>query len=127
MPDGGAIEPPPADRTLSPYTGWTRAHGEAAAGRLLDALAPYASPGFAQYRPPGRASASGAESDGLASTLAGLYGWDEAAAVVRWTGANAFGRHCATPYIVRTAHPGGTTVHAVLVGLGRAARELPEG
>ncbi|MEV6103704.1 DUF2264 domain-containing protein [Streptomyces sp. NPDC051940] len=50
---------------LSPYTGWTRSHWEAVADRLLDALVPYASPGFAQYRLPGRTSGSGVESDGL--------------------------------------------------------------
>lgn len=32
---------------------------------MLDALAPYATPGFAQYRLPGRASWSGVVSDGL--------------------------------------------------------------
>ncbi|WP_327351909.1 DUF2264 domain-containing protein [Streptomyces sp. NBC_01304] len=56
---------PAADRVRSPYTGWTRAHWEALADRLLDALVPYATPGFAQYRLPGRASWSGVVSDGL--------------------------------------------------------------
>ncbi len=56
---------PPDDRVLSPYTGWTRAHWEALADRLLDALVPYASPGGAQYRLPGRTSRSGERSDGL--------------------------------------------------------------
>ncbi|MEV8311421.1 DUF2264 domain-containing protein [Streptomyces flavidovirens] len=56
---------PPTDRLLSPRTGWTRAHWEALADRLLDALVPYATPGFAQYRLPSRGSRSGVVSDGL--------------------------------------------------------------
>lgn len=56
---------PPTDRVLSPLTGWTRAHWEALADRQLDALVPYATPGFAQYRLPGRNSWSGVVSDGL--------------------------------------------------------------
>ncbi|MFF9039166.1 DUF2264 domain-containing protein [Streptomyces sp. NPDC014892] len=56
---------PPADPSLSPFTGWTRAHWEAMADRLLDGLVPYASPGLAHYRLPGRASHSGPVSDGL--------------------------------------------------------------
>ncbi|MFJ6695176.1 DUF2264 domain-containing protein [Streptomyces sp. NPDC091272] len=56
---------PPTDRVLSPRTGWTRAHWEAVADRMLEALVPYATPGFAQYRLPGRASWSGVVSDGL--------------------------------------------------------------
>ncbi|MFI5805232.1 DUF2264 domain-containing protein [Streptomyces sp. NPDC051561] len=56
---------PPTDRVLSPRTGWTRAHWEAVADRMLEALVPYATPGFAQYRLPGRGSWSGVVSDGL--------------------------------------------------------------
>ncbi|MEV6145774.1 DUF2264 domain-containing protein [Streptomyces sp. NPDC051992] len=56
---------PPPDRLLSSRTGWTRAHWEATADRMLDALMPYATPGFAQYRLPGRGSWSGVVSDGL--------------------------------------------------------------
>ncbi|MGI5193348.1 DUF2264 domain-containing protein [Streptomyces sp. CA-288835] len=56
---------PPADRVLSPLTGWTRAHWEALADRQLEALVPYATPGLAQYRLPGRTSWSGVVSDGL--------------------------------------------------------------
>ncbi|MFE9115668.1 DUF2264 domain-containing protein [Streptomyces collinus] len=56
---------PPAEPLTSPVTGWTRAHWEAVADRLLDALTPYASPGLAQYRLPGRPSHSGPWSDGL--------------------------------------------------------------
>ncbi|MBV7695158.1 DUF2264 domain-containing protein [Streptomyces sp. TRM70350] len=54
-----------SDAHLSPVTGWTRAHWEAMADRLLDGLLPYASPKFAQYRLPGPASHSGAWSDAL--------------------------------------------------------------
>ncbi|WP_409060869.1 DUF2264 domain-containing protein [Streptomyces sp. SYP-A7185] len=56
---------PPTDRVLSPLTGWTRAHWEALADRQLEALVPYATPNFAQYRLPGRGSWSGVVSDGL--------------------------------------------------------------
>ncbi|MFH8492960.1 DUF2264 domain-containing protein [Streptomyces coeruleorubidus] len=56
---------PPPDPLTSPLTGWTRAHWEAIADRLLDALTPYASPGLAQYRLPGPPSHSGPWSDGL--------------------------------------------------------------
>ncbi|MES5822690.1 DUF2264 domain-containing protein [Streptomyces sp. RG80] len=56
---------PECDFLLSPLTGWTRPHWEALADRLLDGLLPYATPGFAQYRLPGRPSHSGPWSDGL--------------------------------------------------------------
>ncbi|QQM39518.1 DUF2264 domain-containing protein [Streptomyces liliifuscus] len=56
---------PPIDHVLSPHTGWTRAHWETLADRQLEALVPYATPGLAQYRLPGRASWSGVVSDGL--------------------------------------------------------------
>ncbi|MEU8527512.1 DUF2264 domain-containing protein [Streptomyces sp. NPDC048629] len=56
---------PPTDRVLSPRTGWTRAHWEAVADALLAGVAPYATPGFAQYRLPGRGSWSGIVCDGL--------------------------------------------------------------
>ncbi|MET8992129.1 DUF2264 domain-containing protein [Nonomuraea wenchangensis] len=56
---------PPPDHGLSPRTGWTRAHWEAMADRLLDAVVPYATDGFAQYRLPGGPSRSGTVSDGL--------------------------------------------------------------
>ncbi|MFD0428911.1 hypothetical protein ACFQ60_17015 [Streptomyces zhihengii] len=35
---------PPEDRALSPRTGWTRAHWEAAADGMLAAVRPYAAP-----------------------------------------------------------------------------------
>ncbi|MFI5552424.1 DUF2264 domain-containing protein [Streptomyces sp. NPDC051738] len=56
---------PPTDHLSSPVTGWTRAHWEAMADRLLDGLLPYATPNLAQYRLPGPASHSGPWSDGL--------------------------------------------------------------
>ncbi|MET8504424.1 DUF2264 domain-containing protein [Streptomyces sp. NPDC004787] len=58
--------PLPEDRALSPYTGWTRAHWEDAADRLLRAVRPHASPRGALIALPGpRPSWSGARSDGL--------------------------------------------------------------
>ncbi|MET9404502.1 DUF2264 domain-containing protein [Streptomyces sp. NPDC002935] len=57
---------PPEDRTLSPYTGYTRAHWEAAADALLAAAAPYATDDGALYHFPGEhTSSSGRLSDGL--------------------------------------------------------------
>lgn len=57
---------PPENRELSPYTGWTRAHWEAAADQLLLAVRPYASPRHGLINLPGpRPSSSGPRSDGL--------------------------------------------------------------
>ncbi|WP_405960038.1 DUF2264 domain-containing protein [Streptomyces sp. NBC_00024] len=57
---------PHDDRTLSPYTGYTRAHWEAAADSLLAAVEPYATADGALYHLPGdRTSWSGRLSDGL--------------------------------------------------------------
>jgi hypothetical protein len=57
---------PPEDRTLSPRTGHTRAHWEAAADALLAAVEPYATEDRALYHLPGdRQSWSGRLSDGL--------------------------------------------------------------
>ncbi|MFD9117155.1 DUF2264 domain-containing protein [Streptomyces bottropensis] len=57
---------PREDHTLSPYTGYTRAHWEAAADALLAAVEPYASADGALYQLPGdRASWTGRLSDGL--------------------------------------------------------------
>lgn len=57
---------PPSDRTTSPFTGYTRAHWEAAADSLLAAVEPYATEDRALYHLPGdRASWSGRLSDGL--------------------------------------------------------------
>ncbi|MEV8545557.1 DUF2264 domain-containing protein [Streptomyces sp. NPDC051572] len=64
-PSATAPVPPAADALLSPLTGYTRAHWESAADRLLNALAPHSSPGLALYRLPGRTSHAGALSDGM--------------------------------------------------------------
>ncbi|WP_405749547.1 DUF2264 domain-containing protein [Streptomyces sp. NBC_00012] len=59
------IELPADDRALSPHTGYTRAHWEAAADGLLRAAWQWATPGGALLDLPGRPSASGVRSDGL--------------------------------------------------------------
>ncbi|MCX4843751.1 DUF2264 domain-containing protein [Streptomyces sp. NBC_00893] len=59
------IELPADDRESSPYTGYTRAHWEAAADGLLRAAWQWATPGGALLDLPGRPSASGVRSDGL--------------------------------------------------------------
>ncbi|MEV6804179.1 DUF2264 domain-containing protein [Streptomyces sp. NPDC051132] len=60
------MELPEDDRETSPYTGYTRAHWEAAADALLAAVEPYASPDRALYHLPGdHVSHSGRLSDGL--------------------------------------------------------------
>jgi hypothetical protein len=57
---------PPADRTASSFTGYTRAHWEAAADALLTVVEPYATEDRALYHLPGdRTSWSGRLSDGL--------------------------------------------------------------
>ncbi|WP_137993891.1 DUF2264 domain-containing protein [Streptomyces vilmorinianum] len=57
---------PPENRDLSPFTGWTRAHWEDSADRLLLAVRPYASPRHGRVDLPGpRPSWSGVRSDGL--------------------------------------------------------------
>lgn len=53
------------DRTLSPYTGYTRGHWEATADGLLHAAWKWATPGCALLDLPGRPSANGVRSDGL--------------------------------------------------------------
>ncbi|MFI6818507.1 DUF2264 domain-containing protein [Nonomuraea sp. NPDC050328] len=98
---------PPTDRLLSPRTGWTRAHWEALADHLLDSLTPYASPGFAQYRLPGRASWSGVALDGLegfarpfllaAFRIAGARGQVPASLIERYAAGLAAGTDPASP------------------------------
>ncbi|WP_434588203.1 DUF2264 domain-containing protein [Streptomyces sp. A5-4] len=56
---------PGDDRETSPYTGYTRAHWEAAADGLLGAAWRWATPRGALLDLPGRPSASGVRSDGL--------------------------------------------------------------
>ncbi|MGW1227199.1 DUF2264 domain-containing protein [Streptomyces sp. NPDC001515] len=59
------LELPADDRVLSPRTGYTRAHWEAAADGLLKAAWRWATPEGALLDLPGRPSASGVRSDGL--------------------------------------------------------------
>jgi len=56
---------PADDRELSPHTGYTREHWEAAADGLLEAAWRWATPRGALLDLPGRPSASGVRSDGL--------------------------------------------------------------
>ncbi|HCT80786.1 MAG TPA: hypothetical protein DGG94_08345 [Micromonosporaceae bacterium] len=56
---------PEEDRKLSPHTGYTRSHWEAAADGLLRAAWNWATPGSALLDLPGRTSANGTRSDGL--------------------------------------------------------------
>ncbi|MFC9856338.1 MULTISPECIES: DUF2264 domain-containing protein [unclassified Streptomyces] len=65
MTTSPSFELPPEDRGSSPYTGYTRAHWEAAADGLLHAAWRWATPGRALLDLPGRPSASGVRSDGL--------------------------------------------------------------
>ncbi|MFC7304330.1 DUF2264 domain-containing protein [Streptomyces monticola] len=60
-----SLQLPPDDRDLSPHTGYTRAHWEAAADGLLRAAWRWATPGGALLDLPGRPSGSGVRSDGL--------------------------------------------------------------
>ncbi|MCC9305995.1 DUF2264 domain-containing protein [Kitasatospora sp. RB6PN24] len=61
-----SIALPPEDRTVSPYTGWTRAHWEAAADGLLESVTRFAGPEQALIALPGeRPSISGRRSDAL--------------------------------------------------------------
>lgn len=65
-PSGETMQLPPEDRTLSPRTGYTRAHWEAAADALLAAVEPYTTEDRALCHLPGdRESWSGRLSDGL--------------------------------------------------------------
>ncbi|MDJ1133511.1 DUF2264 domain-containing protein [Streptomyces iconiensis] len=66
-PGGGVagVLLPDFDWELSPRTGFTRAHWEAAADGMLRAAWRWASPGGALLDLPGRASVSGVRSDGL--------------------------------------------------------------
>ncbi|MFJ7416649.1 DUF2264 domain-containing protein [Streptomyces sp. NPDC098077] len=59
------FELPPEDRASSPYTGYTRAHWEAAADGMLEAAWKWATPGGARLDLPGPPSHSGVRSDGL--------------------------------------------------------------
>ncbi|MEV2230126.1 DUF2264 domain-containing protein [Streptomyces phaeochromogenes] len=65
MPQHPLPAAPEEDRTLSPHTGYTRAHWEATGDRLLAAALRYATPGHALIDLPGPPSRSGVRSDGL--------------------------------------------------------------
>ena len=67
--------------------------------------------------------ASARRADGLVSVVRGLHGYT-GAGVATAEGANAFGRHSATPYVIADAHPGGTAVYVSLVLL-TGADETP--
>ena len=60
-----ALDLPPEDRTLSPYTGWTREHWAAVADHLLRSLRPYFSSTRSRVLLPGITSSHGSDSDGL--------------------------------------------------------------
>ncbi|MFJ8251717.1 DUF2264 domain-containing protein [Streptomyces sp. NPDC094466] len=62
---GAPFDLPPEDRASSPYTGYTRAHWEAAADGMLEAAWKWATPGGARLDLPGPPSHSGVRSDGL--------------------------------------------------------------
>ncbi|MCA2221790.1 DUF2264 domain-containing protein [Nonomuraea aurantiaca] len=68
--------------------------------------------------------ASARRADGLVSVVRGLHGYT-AAGVAAAEGANAFGRHSATPYVLADAHPGGTAVYVSLVLLTGADEARP--
>ncbi|MFC4138036.1 MULTISPECIES: DUF2264 domain-containing protein [unclassified Microbacterium] len=56
---------PPEDRTLSPYTGYTRAHWAAIADHLLLSVRPYFNDTRSRVDLPGRESRAGVDSDAL--------------------------------------------------------------
>ncbi|MEU7853972.1 DUF2264 domain-containing protein [Nonomuraea sp. NPDC049141] len=67
--------------------------------------------------------ASARRPDDLVSVVRGLHGYT-GAGVATAEGANAFGRHSATPYVIADAHPGGTAVYVSLVLLTGTDEEL---
>ncbi|MGW3509880.1 DUF2264 domain-containing protein [Streptomyces sp. NPDC000994] len=98
---------PPEDRSLSPYTGWTRAHWEAVADGLLTAALRHAGPGHALIALPGpRPSWSGPRSDALegyartfllaALRVAGAGGQDPLRLLDRYAEGLAAGTRCPT-------------------------------
>lgn len=94
-------ELPPLDHTLSPHTGYTRAHWLAVADGLLEAAGRHASPSGSLISPPGRPSFSGVASDGLegfartfllaAFRVAGERGGDPAGLLQRYAAGLASG------------------------------------
>ncbi|WP_052424305.1 DUF2264 domain-containing protein [Nonomuraea candida] len=113
-------------------SGRTRAYWEAMADRLLDAVVPYATDGFAQYRLPGRASRSGPVSDGLegyartfllaAFRIAGARGEVPPALIERYASGLTAGTDPAHPY----AWPALTDMSQQLVEAASVALALHE-
>ncbi|TDD53511.1 DUF2264 domain-containing protein [Nonomuraea terrae] len=62
--------------------------------------------------------------DGLSSAVRALHGYT-GSGLMTAQGANAFGAHSATPYVIAGAHPGGTAIYVSLVRLARTAQEPP--
>ncbi|MFC4117669.1 DUF2264 domain-containing protein [Nonomuraea zeae] len=62
--------------------------------------------------------------DGLTSAVRALRGYT-GTGLVTAQGANAYGAHSATPYVVADAHPGGTAVYISLVWLAATGQEPP--
>ncbi|SDK31171.1 DUF2264 domain-containing protein [Streptomyces indicus] len=126
---------PAEDRALSPYTGYSRAHWEAAADGLLDAAWRWATPRGALLDLPGPPSQSGVRSDGLegyartflaaAFRVAGAqgadpYGWLERYAEGLAAGTRTPGRDDAESWpVIRDIHVAGQPmVESASVALG---------
>ncbi len=126
---------PSEDRALSPYTGYTRAHWEAAADGLLRAAWRWATPRGALLDLPGPPSASGVRSDGLegyartflaaAFRVSGAggadpHGWLERYADGLAAGTRTAGRDDAESWpVIRDIHAGGQPmVESASVALG---------
>lgn len=123
---------PPEDRALSPRTGWTRAHWEAAADALLAAVRPHAGPRHALIDLPGpRPSVSGRRSDALegyartfqlaALRVAGAGGADPHGLLERY--AEGLDAGTRTPTAERDLADGDTTSWSVITDRGQAMVE----
>lgn len=100
------LDLPAADHSLSPYTGYSRAHWEAAADGLLHYAWRWASPRCGRLDLPGRSSHSGVRSDGLEG-----YARTFLAAAFRVAGADGEDPHdwlsrYADGLVAGTEHPG---------------------
>ncbi|ONI87744.1 hypothetical protein ALI22I_21405 [Saccharothrix sp. ALI-22-I] len=62
--------------------------------------------------------------DGLSTAVRALHGYTSTGLVTA-EGANAFGPHSATPYVIADAHPGGTAVYVSLVQLAVTGPPAP--
>jgi len=129
------LQLPPDDRELSPYTGYTREHWEAAADGLLEAAWRWASPRGALLDLPGPASRSGVRSDGLegyartflaaAFRVAGAEGKDPLGWLDRYADGIAAGTHApgnddaeSWPVILDHSVQGQPMVESASVALG---------